>query len=341
MNNNKHIYWYCQIIGWAFYVSINMFFFKLSYNTNFKDILLFTCWFPLGILITHFYRQLLLKYKILNLNLHIQVPITLLASLIMSILFFIFNIGIAKILDHSYNEINLIAASSKILSVFLIFMIWSIIYFGFHFFDNYKKTEIQKLKLEANTKEVELQKLKSQLNPHFIFNSMNSIRALIDENPQKAKLAITQLSNILRNTLMMDKNKFITLEEELVLVKDYLELEHIRFEERLNYYFDVDPKTLLLNIPPMMIQTLVENGIKHGISKNYQGGVITIITMKNENYLDIEIINTGQLPFELNSNSGIGIKNTTNRLNLLYNNSKFSIKNLDNQNVISKITIYN
>jgi two-component system LytT family sensor kinase len=74
-----------------------------------------------------------------------------------------------------------------------------------------------------------------------MFNSMNSIRALVDEDPKKAKVAITQLSNILRNTLMMHKNKYIKLEEELVLVKDYLELEHIRFEERLNFNFSIDP----------------------------------------------------------------------------------------------------
>ncbi|HRD40120.1 MAG TPA: histidine kinase, partial [Bacteroidia bacterium] len=90
-----------------------------------------------------------------------------------------------------------------------------------HYLENYKKTEIQNLRWEAASKDIELNKLKSQLNPHFMFNSMNSIRALIDENPAKAKEAVTQLSNILRNTLLMNKNKEIVLEEELRIVKDY------------------------------------------------------------------------------------------------------------------------
>ncbi len=206
--------------------------------------------------------------------------------------------------------------------------------------DNYKKTEIQNLRLEANSKEVELNKLKSQLNPHFMFNSMNSIRALVDEDPKKAKVAITQLSNILRNTLMMHKNRYITLEEELALVKDYLELEHVRFEERLCYSLNIDPQTLQLNVPPMMIQTLVENGIKHGISKYPEGGSISIVTVKNVNDFRIEIINTGQLGDINKTDSGFGIANTTNRLELLFGKKAvFSLKNLDDKNVISEITI--
>ncbi len=342
MSKKNNIYWTCQFVGWTLYAAINLFFFKLSYNTNFKDILLFLIWLPLGITITHAYRFIVLKYNILKVNLFFQIPIIIASSLMMSILFFIINIGIVNLFSHTSEQIDLLAATSKILSLVLIFIIWSVIYFGFHFFDNYKKTEIQNLRLEANTKEVELNKLKSQLNPHFMFNSMNSIRALVDEDPKKAKVAITQLSNILRNTLMMHKNKFITLEEELVLVKDYLELEHIRFEERLNYNFDIDPNTLTLNVPPMMVQTLVENGIKHGISKYPEGGSISIITLKSENGFEIEIINTGQINIHAISDSGVGVENTTNRLELLFGKkASFSLKNLDDKNVISKIIINN
>ncbi len=342
MTKKNNIYWTCQFIGWTLYAAINLFFFKLSYNTNFKDILLFLIWLPLGITITHAYRYIILKYNILKINLFIQIPLILFASLVLSILFFVINISIVNLFSSISESIDLIAATQKILSLVLIFVIWSVIYFGFHFFDNYKRTEIQNLRLEANTKEVELNKLKSQLNPHFMFNSMNSIRALVDEDPKKAKVAITQLSNILRNTLMMHKNKYIKLEEELVLVKDYLELEHIRFEERLNFNFSIDPNTLSLNVPPMMVQTLVENGIKHGISKYPEGGNISVNTIKTESSFEIEIINTGQLMLESKSDSGFGVENTTNRLELLFGKkASFSLKNLDDKNVISKIIINN
>ena len=342
MNKKHNIYWICQFVGWTSYVAINLLFFKLSYNTTTYDILNFLLWLPLGISITHLFRYLIIKLHILKLKLYLQIPIILVSTFLMATLFFTLNIGIVNVFNNLNYAVDFIAAFTKILNVFPIFVVWSVLYFGFHFFDNYKITEIQNLRLEANSKEVELNKLKSQLNPHFMFNSMNSIRALVDEDPKKAKVAITQLSNILRNTLMMHKNRYISLEEELVLVKDYLELEHIRFEERLNFNFDIDPNTLLLNVPPMMIQTLVENGIKHGISKLSEGGNISIKTFKTISNFKIEIINTGQLSENNKTDSGFGIANTTNRLELLFGkNATFSLKNLDLKNVISEIIIKN
>lgn len=340
INKKQNLYWACQIGGWLFFASLNLFFFKLNYSTTIGDILNYLIWLPVGISITHFYRYFLIKYQILKFKVVTQIPVIIISGFIKAVLFFILTIGIAKFFGIISYKIDIVAALSNIFSLTVIFVFWSLIYLGFHYFDNYKQTEIQNLKLEANSKEVELNKLKSQLNPHFMFNSMNSIRALVDEDPKKAKVAITQLSNILRNTLMMHKNRLITIEQELALVKDYLELEHIRFEERLNFNFDVDPNTLPLSVPPMMIQTLVENGIKHGISKYPEGGNISVITLKTPNGFEIEIINTGQLQENTVSDSGFGVENTTNRLQLLFGKkASFSLKNLDNQNVISKIII--
>lgn len=339
MSKKQNIYWTCQIGGWTFFAALNLFFFKLSYSTNVKDILNYMIWLPVGITITHVFRYLLLKFNVLRLSIFSQIPIVIVSGFINAFLFFSLTVGLAKVFGIITYKIDIVAAISNILSLTVIFIFWSLIYFGFHFFDNYKKTEIQNLKLEANTKEIELNQLKSQLNPHFMFNSMNSIRALVDEDPKRAKIAITQLSNILRNTLMMHKNRFITLEEELVLVKDYLELEHIRYEERLAYTFNIDPATLFLQIPPMMIQTLVENSIKHGISNYPEGGEIKISSIKKEDQFIIQITNTGQL--DLNrTGSGFGVANTTNRLELLFGKkASFSLRNLDAKNVISEIII--
>ena len=339
MNKKQNIYWTCQIGGWTFFAALNLFFFKLSYSTNLKDILNYMIWLPVGITITHVFRYLLLKFNVLRLNIFSQIPIVIAAGFLNAFLFFSLTVGIAKAFNIITYKIDVVAAISNILSLTVIFIFWSLIYFGFHFFDNYKRTEIQNLRLEANTKEIELNKLKSQLNPHFMFNSMNSIRALVDEDPKRAKIAITQLSNILRNTLMMNKNKFITLEEELVLVKDYLELELIRYEERLAFHFNIDPEALSLQIPPMMMQTLVENGIKHGISKYAEGGEIKISAVKKETHFTIQIINTGQLGSDI-THTGFGVANTTNRLELLFGEkATFILKNMDTNNVISEIII--
>jgi LytS/YehU family sensor histidine kinase len=321
---------------------MNLIFFKLTYDTNVRDILNYMVWLPVGITITHFYRFLLLKLNVLRLRIFWQIPIVIVFSIVNSVLFFTLTVGLAKLFGFITYKVELFAAVSTIVSLTGIFTLWSVIYFGFHFFDNYKRTEIQSLKLEANTKEIELNQLKSQLNPHFMFNSMNSIRALVDEDPRRAKIAITQLSNILRSTLMMHKNRFITLEEELGLVKDYLELEHIRYEERLSFSLDIDPSTLYMQIPPMMIQTLVENSIKHGISKYPEGGSIDISTKKDEQQVTIRIVNTGQLLTQEGNESGFGVANTTNRLELLFGkHASFYLKNLNEKQVISQIIIKN
>ncbi len=342
MFKKPNTYWLCQFFGWIFYVSINFIFFKLSNTTNLKDVLIYLTWLPVGIVITHFFRYLIVRYHVLKISIYKQIPLIIVTGIIQSVLFFFLNIAIAVMFGIVSYHFSLVAAASNILNLSVIFIFWSLIYFGFHFFINYKNTEIQNLKLEAASKEIELNKLKSQLNPHFMFNSMNSIRALIDEDPKKAKTAITQLSNILRNTLLMHKNKFITLNDELTLVEDYLALEHIRFEERLLYTLDIDEQTLTQLIPPMMIQTLVENGIKHGISKLPEGGQIYITCKLINNQLHITIINTGQLNHAVVSDLGFGLENTTNRLKYLYGDKAlFKIENLNHEQVISKLIIIN
>ncbi len=219
------------------------------------------------------------------------------------------------------------------------FVFWSLIYFGFHYLQNYKKTEIQNLRWEASSKDIELNKLKSQLNPHFMFNSMNSIRALIDEDPAKAKEAVTQLSNILRNTLLMNKNKEIFLEEELKIVKDYLALEHIRYEERLKYNFNIEEGALKKIVPPLIVQAQVENAIKHGISKLPKGGEVNVNAKLMDKNLLIEINNTGQLSNE-QSETGFGLLNSKQRLELLYGNkATIEIANTNNNEVSVKIKI--
>jgi LytS/YehU family sensor histidine kinase len=189
-------------------------------------------------------------------------------------------------------------------------------YFVYNYFERYNTS----LKLEASVKEIELNNLKSQLNPHFIFNALNSIRALVDENPVKSKQAINQLSNILRNSLTTTKKGLTSFNDEMKVVEDYLGLESIRFEERLKVKLDIDPESSQFLVPPLMIQTLVENGIKHGISKLTEGGIIEILTKVENDHLKIQIRNSGK--FYLNRDSkkqtGLGLENTRQRLKLIY-----------------------
>jgi two-component system LytT family sensor kinase len=220
---------------------------------------------------------------------------------------------------------------------FILIALWLLLYMVWHFVNKNRNDQLDKLTLEKTVKELELKTIKSHINPHFIFNSLNSIRALVDENPERARKAITELSNILRSSMKAEKTETVPLQKELDIVKDYLALEQMRFEERLRVELRIDEDTLEQPVPPMMLQTLVENAIKHGISKQINGGFIRICSdFKNNNH-ELVVQNSGHLNGDVNTD-GFGIKSTQDRIRFLYQGkASFEIKNIDGNMVESKV----
>ncbi len=225
-----------------------------------------------------------------------------------------------------------------IIFTFILIALWLLLYMIWHYLERNRKDEVDRLNLEKTVKDLELKTIKSHINPHFIFNSLNSIRALVDENPKRARTAITELSNILRSSLQVEKMETVALEKELDIVKDYLALEQMRFEERLKVELEIDEDTLGQQVPPMMLQTLVENAIKHGISKRINGGVIKIISKFTDNNFELVVQNTGN--FEAKSEEGFGIKSTRDRLKFLCNGTAyFKVEEIGPSKVQSKIVM--
>ena len=225
-----------------------------------------------------------------------------------------------------------------IIFAFILIALWLLLYMIWHYLERNRKDEVDRLNLEKTVKELELKTIKSHINPHFIFNSLNSIRALVDENPKRARTAITELSNILRSSLQVEKMETVPLHKELDIVKDYLALEQMRFEERLRVEMDIDENTLNQPIPPMMLQTLVENAIKHGISKMIRGGTIKIISRFTGRGFELIVQNTGNL--EKGANEGFGIKSTRDRLKFLFDgNASFKLEEIEGTKVESKIVM--
>lgn len=339
--NKRTLYWTCQIGGWSFLVLLNSLFFKLSNAFNTDVAISMFLLLVFGILISHLYRNFIIRFGWLKFKILQLIPRVIIASVLLAVIGEYSQYGVELLLniagDKHKDTINII---TNVLNLVPFFFSWSLIYFLVHYVENYKKAEIENLKWEASINEIELNKLKSQLNPHFMFNAMNSIRALVDENPGKSKDAITQLSNILRNTLQMGKNKVIPFEEELRIVNDYLALEGIRYEERLKTSVTTDPQSKFFQVPPLMIQTLIENGIKHGISKLVEGGILELETTVEKDNLIVKIRNSGQLKDDQNSDSGFGIKNTLQRLQLLYGDAaSLKISNQDTSIVLTELVI--
>ena len=226
-----------------------------------------------------------------------------------------------------------------VIFTFILTSMWLLIYLVWHYIEKNRNDRLDKLRLEGLVKSLELKTIKSHINPHFIFNALNSIRALVDENPERARTAITELSNILRSSLKAETLETVPLQQELDIVKDYLALEEMRFEERLRVEWDIDDDTLTQPLPPMMLQTLVENAIKHGISKNMDGGVIRICSLFRDGHHELTVQNTGTLSdIKTGDIQGFGVKSTQDRLNLLYQGkARFEISNKENNIVESKI----
>jgi two-component system LytT family sensor kinase len=246
-------------------------------------------------------------------------------------------VGISFSLDlYSGEMLSTINILGNVTANIIIMIIWSSVYFTFHYIE--KNT--QSLKYEVAMNEMKLNQLKSQINPHFIFNALNSIRALVDEEPTKSKRAINHLSNILRSSLVLDKKRLTSLKEELDTTKDYLALESIRFEERLQTEFNIEANTKSVQVPPMMLQTLVENGIKHGISKLKEGGKVTVDARVDLGRMILEIRNTGHYLDKRINGTGQGLRNTRQRLELIYGEAaKLKIENESENMVLTTVEI--
>ncbi len=336
-------YWLCQLGGWSGYILVNTFFYftirtkpsPYFFQSLFLDV-------AVGITITHIMRTFIIKTNLLNYDIRRQIVYMFLTTIFFALIYaFLITWADQSLkwesdLMKEYTFWNKLLRASFGFSLFL--LIWNFIYFTYHYVEKARKEQLDKIRLESLVKELELKTIKSHINPHFIFNALNSIRALVDENPERARTAITELSNILRSSMQAEKLETASLERELSIVKDYLELEHIRFEDRLRIEFDIDEDTLDQLVPPMMLQTLVENAIKHGISKKVNGGLIKIISDFRDDHYELIVQNTGSLETDFSS-EGFGIASTHNRLALLYGGkANFAIKNKNGDMVEAKVT---
>ncbi len=234
-----------------------------------------------------------------------------------------------------------VSFSGKVYNVFYfatLFSIWLFVFLTVKIYHQLKRVQLKQLQLESNLKESTLNTLKGQINPHFMFNSLNNIRGLMLEDVDKARNMLTNLSETLRYSLTKSETNSIALEDEIEMVESYVAISKIQFDDRLQFEMNIDDHSLTIEIPPMIIQMLIENAIKHGISKLKEGGKVSLITQLNTNQLLIEVINTGTLR-ECKNTTKLGLKNIRKRLELLYGpTATFKLLEISNQ-VVATIKI--
>ncbi|MDN3594679.1 sensor histidine kinase [Zunongwangia endophytica] len=240
------------------------------------------------------------------------------------------------VLEHPSQSLenNLIFA----LNYFIYFAMWTVFYVAVKGLMELNKSRETRLKLESNLKESQLNTLKGQINPHFMFNSLNNIRGLMLEDVPRARNMLTRLSETLRYSLTKSTLNSIALEDELDMVRNFIEISKIQLEDRLQFEEKIDKKSLNILIPPMIIQMLIENAIKHGISSLKEGGLIVLSTCLIDHQLQIKVTNTGTLRTSKDSTE-LGLKNIKQRLALLYGEkADFKLEEIENK-VIASINI--
>ncbi|WP_164011604.1 sensor histidine kinase [Pyxidicoccus trucidator] len=317
MSSRARVYVACQLGGWGLYGLVNT---LLAWSSPVTPL----AWWLFclsGAVLTHLARTRLplRAWAALPLPaLAVRVLATALGlGLVQDLVAFVLGVFVLRLYTLEQASVFGFVSSSIIWT--LMMLMWLVLYFAIHAVERARRAELERWKLEAAAQAAELRFLKAQLQPHFLFNCLNSVRALISEDPARAQEVVTRLSALLRYALAARGPETVPLERELQVVRDYLGLEGVRLESRLRVREDVEPAALGVSVPAMLVQTLVENAIKHGVGLTPEGGEVTVSARVRDGALHLEVANTATLPptTPRPESGGVGLHNASERLRLL------------------------
>ncbi len=210
---------------------------------------------------------------------------------------------------------------------------WAVLGVGYgrEYYRKFRDREMRAVQLQSQLTQAQLQALKMQLHPHFLFNTFNTISSLMHRSVDEADRVLAVLGDLLRYSLQNVGVQEVTLSEELEFLKQYLEIEHARFGDRLRVKFDVDPDVLGKNLPNLILQPLVENSIRYAVAPRANGGSIEISARRDHRTMRIKIVDDGpglHAGFTLQTSKGIGLRNSAVRMEQLYGEEqKFELSN--------------
>ncbi len=329
---SQHLYWILQVAGWGTYTLLRgvgaATVLKLPWGKSALELAILGA---LGLTISHLLRDFVRRHKWAALSIpRLATRIVIAGFIVGTPLGIVTQISDVSGLQDPAPELQQYAPGLsasmtvaiqtllQITNLAVLYMIWLAIYFAAVGLREYRTVRLKQSELARALQLAELRLLKSQLNPHFLFNALNTIRSLIADNPSRAQSAVTRLANTLRYTLSSRQDELVTFAQELNIVMDYLELESMRFEDRLRIERDVPADAASVYIPVMLLQTLVENAIKHGIAESPSGGLLRISAVLENEMLNVEIENPRPLAPIPATGEGVGLRNARDRLRLLF-----------------------
>ena len=315
-------YWICQALGWGAYLvvtSVQTFGEPGGHAGPLAEVAFAAA---LGVALTHRFRRHVLDRGWLSMELRALMPRAAAAPVLLAALFIAPLVFIERVLLGEREGSPALVALFALLRWTMVFAVWELIYLGVGLARERRRAEIQRREMASALEAARLQALESQLNPHFLFNALNTVRALIPEDPARAQAAVTQVASILRHALGSGREPLVPFESEKAVVDDYLAIESLRLGERLRVEMQIDPATEGARVPPMLLQTLVENAVKHGIAELRDGGTLSIQARMENGAMLLVVDNPTPLPEErtrsMGASNGIGLANATERLRLLF-----------------------
>jgi sensor histidine kinase YesM len=312
-------YWGCQVLGWGAWTAFGMTIAASQRALRPGVVIGFALFFGYSIALTHLLRREIRRRQWMTLPARQLIPRMALTAVLTGAVLTGLVSGLGWILARGALEISGPADLLLMIgNMTFATSIWITLYVAISGMRRYREASRNALRLQLALREAELRALAAQVNPHFLFNCLNTIRGMIVENPAQAQDMITQLANILRYNLQQDRSHTVPLERELEIVSDYLALESARFEERLRVEFAIDPAAVRCAVPSMLLQTLVENALKHGFAKLASGGDLVIRAAFEGGALKLRVENPGHLGEPAAGATQVGLKNARERLRLLY-----------------------
>jgi LytS/YehU family sensor histidine kinase len=219
----------------------------------------------------------------------------------------------------------------KIFGGYVLYIIFVVFFYAIVYYQNFKEKVRKESELKSLVKEAELHALKSQINPHFLFNSLNSISSLTMSDPQKAQEMVINLSSLMRYSLKFNQNERVPLSTEIDNIKLYLQIEKVRFGSKLNPVFNLENDSLKSLVPNMILQPLFENAIKYGVYEATEPVDIITCTRIIDDFVEITISNTYDPEVVHKKGEGIGLRNIRDRLKVIFNNpGLLKIKDFNN-----------
>ncbi len=343
MQSNR-LFWLINTAGWfVFLLCTGLFFTYLSGNLTTHALLIqlfaFCYYVPASGLLRHAIKQLdWFESKQHGKLIPVLLLATFLLALLGQFLVSLFMLYVLNIMTWDTYSIPVLLMTTG--QNWIIMCLWVVLYLMIKQIRNNRQQQLKNAQLEASLHATELNALKAQLNPHFIFNCLNNMRAMAIDDGEKTREMITNLSEILKYSFQFGDHNQVTVSREIQHVKNYLALESIQFEDRLSYDFKVDTAVEQLAIPTLSIQLLVENAIKHGIMGLTEGGHIQINITQVNQVLTITVTNTGQLTHQSKESTGVGLTNLKQRLALIYGDqATVKIQNIGQDQVAVQVNI--